>query len=265
MSRPHIPPELLDHVVDFLHDSSDALKSCSLVSKSWITRTRKHLFATIRFYHAEDLESWNTVFANPSTSPACYTKTLIIGSPHVIAAAGTGEDYWLSGFSRVVHLTMNTLEAGSEQIAISLIPFHGFSPVLKSLRLHMPSDALAPSKIFNLIRSFPLLDDLSVEDDPAENGDYRDFDEQPATTQSSPAFTGSLELFSYIGMDLFASRLLSLPNGLHFRNLDLRWDRVADISTSTALVEGCCSTLESIKIDDGATFGTSVLHLRWHQ
>ena len=50
-------PELLDHIVDFLHDSSDALKSCCLVSKLWAPRTRMHLFACIRFYTAKDLEA----------------------------------------------------------------------------------------------------------------------------------------------------------------------------------------------------------------
>ena len=268
MSRPRIPPELLDHVVDFLHDSSDTLKSCSFVSKSWIPRTRMYLFAKIRFRHAEDLESWNTVFTDPSTSPALYTETLIIESPGVIAAAGTRRDCWLSGFSRVVHLTLNTIEKGHEQTVTSLIPFHGFSPALKSLTLRVASDvAFTPPQIFNLIRSFPLLEDLSLKTrgrDPTENGDHG-LNERQAITKSSPAFTGSLELSSHVGMGPFASRLLALPSGLHFRNLDLRWDRVEDISISTALVEGCCSTLESLEIDDGAIFRTSVLHLCRHQ
>ena len=47
MPHPHLPPELLDHIVDCLHDSEDALRACCLVSKPWISRTRKHLFAQI--------------------------------------------------------------------------------------------------------------------------------------------------------------------------------------------------------------------------
>ena len=89
---PYLLPELLDDVVYFLHNSGDTLEGCSLVSNSWIPRTRKYFFAKIRFHCAEDLESWSAGFAGPSTSPACCTKTLVIDPPHVIAAAGIGED-----------------------------------------------------------------------------------------------------------------------------------------------------------------------------
>src|ERR1700753_3734442 len=76
MSPPNLPPELLDHIADFLCDSSDALKSCCLVSKSWIPAARKHLFADIQFRTIDDLESWEAIFPDPSASPAHYTKTL---------------------------------------------------------------------------------------------------------------------------------------------------------------------------------------------
>ena len=42
----------------------------------------------------------------------------------------------------------------------SFLPFHGFSPVVKSLRVDFAT--LPLSQIFNLILSFPLLNDLSV-------------------------------------------------------------------------------------------------------
>ena len=263
MSRPRLPPELLDNVVDFLHDSRNTFKSCCLVSKSWIPRTRKYLFADIKFRFLEDLQLWELAFPDPSISPACCAKTLAIGSPQVIAAAAGGGG-WVLAFSRVVHLTINTLETDSEPIAISLIPFHGFSPVLKSLRV--VSATLTLSQTFDLIRSFPLLEDLSTYidvDDPTEN---YGFDKQPAITQPSPAFTGSLELFSPIGTDPFVPRLLALPNGLRFRNLDLTWYRDGDPSSTSALVEECCSTLERLKIDAKVgTMGTSVLRACRHE
>ena len=140
--------------------------------------------------------------------------------------------------------------------------------VLKSLMLHVASDAaFIPPQIFNLIRSFPLLEDLSLNTcgrHPTENANY-DFDKRQSITQSSPAFTGSLEPSSHVGMDLFVSRSLTLLSGLHFRNLDLTWDRVADISTSTTLVEEYRFTLESLKVNEGATFGMSVRYLCRHR
>ena len=74
MPDPRLPPELLDHVLDLLRYEKRVLGSCCLVSKSWIPRTRKHLFANVRFEIERDLESWKKVFPDPSTSPTCYTK-----------------------------------------------------------------------------------------------------------------------------------------------------------------------------------------------
>ncbi|KAF9642570.1 hypothetical protein BDM02DRAFT_3105483, partial [Thelephora ganbajun] len=49
MSDPHLPPEVCDYIVDLLHNKPDTLGWCCLVSRSWIPRTRKHLFADIKF------------------------------------------------------------------------------------------------------------------------------------------------------------------------------------------------------------------------
>ncbi|KAF9642569.1 hypothetical protein BDM02DRAFT_3078319, partial [Thelephora ganbajun] len=61
MSNPHqvhLPPEIFDYIVDFLHDTPETLKQCCLVSKSWVPRTRKYLFADIEFFTESDLEAW---------------------------------------------------------------------------------------------------------------------------------------------------------------------------------------------------------------
>ncbi|PBK73438.1 hypothetical protein ARMSODRAFT_634022 [Armillaria solidipes] len=38
------PQELIDKILDYLHDSPSALKACSLVSRKFYPRTRVHLF-----------------------------------------------------------------------------------------------------------------------------------------------------------------------------------------------------------------------------
>jgi hypothetical protein len=57
MSNPDLPPEILDYIIDLLHDEPETLKRCCLVSKSWVPRTRKHLFADIGFQTEEHLKS----------------------------------------------------------------------------------------------------------------------------------------------------------------------------------------------------------------
>jgi len=44
-----LPQELVDHVLDHLHDDPLTLSSCSLVCHSWLPTTRYHLFSTVAF------------------------------------------------------------------------------------------------------------------------------------------------------------------------------------------------------------------------
>ena len=118
MPSPRLPSELLDHAVDFLHDSRRTLKSCSLVSKAWIPRARKHLFAAIWLSAAKEVELWKVAFPDPSASPAWYTTALFINSPELIAAAADDDDCWVSAFSRVVHLKMDVVAAGLDRKSV---------------------------------------------------------------------------------------------------------------------------------------------------
>ena len=247
MSNPRLPPEILDHIVDLLHDTEDALKNCCLVSKSWIPRTRKHLFADIKFYPEKTLQSWKETFPDPSTSPAHYAKTLNFDYSHLVTAADGEPGGWITGFSGVVHLKMDNNIMLSRALAAGFIPFHGFSSVIKSLHIyfvHLPSPQCS-----DLILSFPLLEDLIVRAlvvSLYDNGHYG----LPTVAQpsTSPAFTGSLELSLRGGMEPIARRLLSSPGGIRFRKLTLDWRREEDPLLTTALVEECSYTLEFLDI-----------------
>ena len=253
MSNPCLPVEILDHIVDLLHDTRDALRNCCLVSQSWIPRTRKHLFADIKFYTVKNLQSWKKTFPDPSTSPACYTKTLFISCPQVVTAADAEGGGWIRTFSRVVRLEVYNCHW-------TLAPFHGFSPVIKSLRLSRVT--IPPSQIINLVLSLPLLEDLAVValDILIDNEDVPDGLPTVVHPSSLPAFTGSLVLHLKGGMNPITRRLLSLPSGLHFWKLNLTWTHKKDVLLTTVLVERCCSTLESLKINP-EPFGTVVWHL----
>jgi hypothetical protein len=106
---------------------------------------------------------------------------------------------------------------GLDEPAIPLVPFHRVSPIIKSLRLIVPY--LPSSRIFGLVLSFPLLEDLAVtiHDTSAENGYDSEEDEMQAVARPSnpPTFTGSLELDLFEGMKPFTRWLSSLP-GAHF-------------------------------------------------
>jgi hypothetical protein len=264
MSNPHLPADIHNHIVDHLYDTKDVLRNCCLVSKPWVPRTPKYLSSDVIFSTVESLQSWKETFPGPSTSPASYVKSLPIECPQV-ATVGS----WIRDFSCVEYLGIGTypLDFDFNESSTPLVSFHGFSPVLKSLRITV--FALPSSQIFNLILSFPLLEDLVMvthREMPGDNGDGSEEEEMPAVTQpsSSPRLTGSLHLYLSGGMEPLARRLSSLPGGIHFRKLILTWLDEKDPSTTTALVEGCSHTLESLNIACRLR-GTSVQHLRPHR
>jgi hypothetical protein len=266
MSDPHLPAEILDHIVDHLHDTEDALRNCCLVSKSWVPRTRKHLFAEVDFFTVAVLQSWKETFPDPSISPAHYTRSLFVDCPEDVAGVDAEAGGWIRGFSRVVHLEVASPIDFFSEFMISLIPFCGLSPALKSLCV--TASTLPSSHIFDLILSFPLLEDLAlaVGSPLEENSDDPEGVERPTTTQpsSSPVFTGSLVLDLRGGMKSFACRLLSLPSGIHFRGLTLTWRHEGDLSMIMGLVEECSHTLESLDIERFLQ-GMSTRNLRAHR
>jgi len=248
MSSPYLPPELLDHIVDILHHKRKALRNCCLVSRSWVPRTRKHLFASIKFETEEDLGLWKKTFPDPSTSPAHYAKTLSIGCSNVVTAADAEPGGWIREFSQAERLEMTSDRTYVDEAGASFVPLHGFSPIIKSL--YVDFTFLPSSQIFDLVLSFPLLEDLTVitsYDVPIDDEDCPD--ELRTITQPSnpPMFTGSLEL-SRGGMEPIARRLLSLSSGIHFRRLSLMQFHEEDIPSTTGLVEVCSCTLESLDI-----------------
>ncbi|KAF9789340.1 hypothetical protein BJ322DRAFT_530596 [Thelephora terrestris] len=95
MSNRCIPPEICDHIVDFLHGDPNTLKQCCLCSRSWVPRTRKHLFAVVRLY-PQDIMRWKKTFLDPSNSPAHHTHTLSVNSLKAVTLADLTEGGWVS-------------------------------------------------------------------------------------------------------------------------------------------------------------------------
>ena len=245
MSNPPLPEELLDDIVDLLHDSKDALRSCCLVSKSWIPCTRKFLFARIVFWTPRKLRLWINTFPDPSTSPAYYTRTLVVGCPEIARTEDAGEGGWIRTFSRIMHLRVDIPGSASGVPEIQLSLFRGLSPFVQSIRI--ASNYLLP-QTFDLVYSFPLLEDLSVVVSGMNDGSRCSGGLNATQPSSPPVFTGTLRLSINSGIDAVALTLLSLPSGLHFRKLDLRGGHENTSTLTTALIESCCDTLESIRI-----------------
>jgi hypothetical protein len=198
---PSLPPELLDLVVHHLRDEPTTLKACCLISRLWFYLTQRHLFACVEF-HARNPTSncgrrgFRILPPLPLTTRAVSPFVAFRPSPPRIRMRVAGS----TPFTTSSICTWSTM--GWEDDQVSLVPFHGLSPTLKSLRL-----TSAFSEVLDLICSFPLLEDLAL----VSLGPGSDSWSTPST---SPKLTGSLALRTFGGsglshVDCWTSRMVS--------------------------------------------------------
>jgi len=239
-----LPPEILDLIVDHLHNQPAALRACCIVSSSWVPRTQKYLFARIE-YHAlnppDTFERWKNTFPDPSNSPAHYVRTLsFYGLTAATATDAKTTGSWIRAFCRVVNLHVNI--AGWEVTGrVSLAQLHGLSPNLKSI--YLAHSSIPPSEVFNLICSFPLLEDLwfDLGFDIATGSSTGGW----VIPSTSPKLTGSLRMMGNIRST--ARQLCDLPDGLRFSKI-MVWCPKEDVESIMQLVSRCSGTLESLSI-----------------
>ena len=228
-----LPPEILDLIIDCLRDEQTALEACCLVSKSWVPRIRKHLFIDITLAGAYfTIQRWTKAFPDPSSSPGHHTRYLWISDLAAVTSP------WIRSFCHLQELRVSTLP-WDDTSGAPFLKLHGLSPTLKSLRLI--TSTTPPSKILDLICSFPLLEDLILYyQEPESDGD------EWVAPPTSPKFTGTLHLTEDIRS--VARRLLALPGGLHFANITIRCP-VRHAGSAIGLVSRSSDTLESLIIN----------------
>jgi len=235
-----LPPELLDLVVDHLHNKPATLKACSLVSQSWVPRARRHIFAHVEFDGLQfTVQRWTEVFPDPSSSPAHYTRFLMIFGVQSVTAAGTDAGRWIRAFHSVVRLRMDSIDRAESWGGdpVSLLPFHGLSPAIRSLHLYFTS--IPHSEVLGLMCSFPLLKDFIFV--PSGFGSDADKWIVPLT---SPRHTGFLKLGGTVGViRSIARRMFDLPNGLRFTKIVLAGFSNMDFGFMTDLVSGAHSQM----------------------
>ena len=234
------PPEIFDLVIDHLHGDRNTLKKCSLVSKSWIPRTRKYLLSEVTFKSNRQLQNLKDAFPYPGGwSPTHHTEFLDVGHLGMLTPAYTE---WLrSSFTNVTRFRVNTTHAG-----------------------HTPLSDVHWHNLAAIIRAFPALEDLTM-------------DEGINPPLILPRCTGTLTLS--LTMESITKVLVCLPDigRLTFRQIVCKVgcrDR-GKTQPMTDLVEMYSDTLEAIFIEsapwsesrpfdfcDGVRYLTGISRLR---
>ncbi|RDX46357.1 hypothetical protein OH76DRAFT_1356237, partial [Lentinus brumalis] len=73
-----LPAEVTDNILDYLHDDRPALRTCCLVSRSWLPSCRYHLFSEVVVRSADHPLSLSNFLEFLPTCPdvTSYIRTL---------------------------------------------------------------------------------------------------------------------------------------------------------------------------------------------
>jgi hypothetical protein len=236
MTQPHLPPNVTDYIIDLICDDPKTLQACCLVSKSWIPRSRAHIFNSVEFETSIQQEAWKKTFPIPQLSPAHLVRSLKLSSLSACYSSSAEGDDWIQPFTNVVRLELDSI----------LIPSIPSCLHLSVKSLIVPCNFFLFPRTLDLIRSFPHLEDLDISKKPAYSGYFdRGVHFRPSVETPSP-FTGTLVIAAK--PESVASSLLSLQDGLRFREIVWMPYPRDKIEWAMALVERCSDTLEYFKI-----------------
>lgn len=238
------PQELCDSFIDHLHDDRESLESCSLVCKTWVPPSRYHLFESIQLSSRECLVKWSQTFDTSEQSPSHLVKRLsIAGWLAPDALAGLLEHF--RSFDNVRELILRRVDFN---------PFHGkplevfFGHFVSSVRWLEFNWAITayPSDLIHLVWILTNVDDFGI---MGLHGRSEGFDEMPDRLAVSPSFRGRLRLSTNTHTaEGFIKSLVSLPNGVDFRSLNLWFENAEDFRHTDKLLCACADRLETLEI-----------------
>lgn len=159
-----LPPEITDRIIDFV-DTQRTHRACSLVAKSWVARSRLHLFHdVVLFSHRR----WQKIMPAGDASPAKYTRKL------TLAQGVTPRGRWINtdnlypflphlhDFRNVESLVLDGwVPSGFSEGGLKKY-FSHFGEHLRSLEL--AGERMTPDSFLILLGHLPNLEDLSLKE-----------------------------------------------------------------------------------------------------
>ena len=231
---PRIPQDIIDEILDHLGAVSDywSLKSCALVSKSWVPSSRRHLFHTVLFTMV-GVRRWVKALPVPEESPARHVRDLrfSIGDYHGAPEEFAEHILWFRNAE-----TLTLLGRGVFQPLWRPSPWR-FPPSITSLAVRV--DTVTLLQIRDIMEQLPNLDDLLLSGSLLVVDGRRLPGAEPALMGR---FGGKLRLSKGCPDDDVVDVLLEVPTGLHFADVQICGARECVLST-VRLAEACSMTL----------------------
>ena len=235
---PRIHGDIIDEILDHLATDPNfhrSLRTCALISKSWVQPCRRRLFHTVDFT-SETLQRWFKTFPVPEESPADHVQDLRvwIGGHNWVPDKFFQCTMWFTNLQRVFLLGRG--------------PQEGSPPSRKPSRWKLPqsvtaltvdTDAVTLLQTRNVMAQLPNLDDLSI------MGRLAPVDEGAQLwieTFLRGGFGGKLVLRAGHTSKDILNMLLEIPAGLRFTEVEIHCAREC-LPLVIRLVEACSKTL----------------------
>ena len=230
---PRVPQELIDEILDHLAKDTRTLHSCSLVAKSWIYPSRRHLFSTL-FLTANDVTKWSKIFPNPEDSPAGHVRDLSFCFIHTDVPINFA--HRISYFSNVRGLTLIGRVATDPSFITALGPL---PPTTRSVDITF--SRVLPTHIVSVIQQLPNLDNLSLMSAEWDGAI------PPGTGKLIRSrLSGKLRLRRKLAHCDLLNMLLEVPNGPQFAEVEIRDASMNCFPAALKLVNACQDTLTKL-------------------
>ena len=231
---PRVPQEIIDEILHHLTTDSRfrTLRSCALVSKSWVPSCRRRLFHTILFT-SKDMVRWVETFPVPEESPAHHVRDLrlSIGGRNSVPEKFLEYTPWFTNVEGVSFFQQNRSQP------LWIPSFWRFPQSVTSLTIN--ADRVFLSQIQNIMAQLPNLDDVVL------SGTLAAVDERTLPgigTASKGRFCGRLRLIGGNPGGSVAKMLSEIPTGFNFTEVRIS-GRHSCLPSTERLVEACGRTL----------------------
>ena len=239
-----LPQELVEGIIDYFSDDSTMLVTFSLVAKSWLARSRCHLFSKIAL-SKESARKWQSLIPPGPDGLSCLVRSLsLLQAPASRWLDPESLDVisdHLFSFQQVENLLVTWLYLDDFEPASLARHFGHFGPSLRSLRLsYLAADY---SALMTFLQLFPNLQDLHI-----HTPELNDDNPPLRISRTGPIIRGSLNLTR---LNLHSSPFIS-----HLADLDLRFSSISayncDFSSGLPLInllDASASSLRKLELE----------------
>ena len=239
-----LPQELVEDVIDRFSNDHRMLVTCSLVGKTWLARSRHHLFNRVAL-NKDGATKWSSSIRPGLDGVSYLVRTLTLQQTQGCRWLGTESldamtDHF-SSFQHVENLSVTWLDLSDFEPGSLAFHFAHYGSSLRSLRLsYLSADY---STLISFLELFPNLEDLLI-----HTPDLCDDDPPLRISRTSPVLRRSLKLLSF---DLASSPFIS-----RIASLDLRFSSISVFDCEflygcplTNLLEASCSSLRHLELE----------------